>query len=259
MGSADVDLSDASPGCAPTGEQRLQRALAATLKRNLERPALDVEAFDGSKIARAQRGALAFLVSNMAHVEATSVPNLAALAACAPVPSISACFAAQIQDELAHGAMLERWLTVYDQRVAPHLLTRIGIRAAAITQHHAWLGISNAEILTEHYAAALLDELMVRVEEPCLRCVFGQIKKDEQRHKIIAVESVRLLRERGAHRTLVARLLGPVVELGTLMYFRQVFSRYLDRPCAALDLSHARILERALDEVHDAVRDGARA
>ncbi len=232
----------------------LERALAATLKRNRERPVVDFAAFDAACIPNEEREALSFFVVNLAFIERTSTPNLAALSRCAPVAAVRDCFAAQIHDEEAHGDMLVSWLAAAGVAGAAHPLTRAGIKAAELVQHHAWLGIKGAEILTEHYAAALIDALLPRLDEPCLRLVLEEIAKDERRHKVIAVESVRALREAGAHRGLVARLFGPVVERGTVLYFRRVFGGFLERPCAALALPHREILERALDEVHDALR-----
>lgn len=240
------------PAAVPT---RLARALAATLRRNRERPSIHYETFEASRIPADVRAGFGFLVVNMWYIEAHSTPNLASLAACAPVPLVSACFTAQIDDEIAHGAMLKRWLSLYAERSSPHIATRIGVAAAALSQKNAWLGIANAEILTEHYASALLDELIPRVDEPCLRAILEHIQSDEARHKVIAIESVRLLREHGCDRTMVARLFGPAVTRGTVAFFRRVFGRYLERDCGALALPHARILERALDEVSDALAD----
>src|SRR6185437_13660671 len=107
-------------------------------------------------------------------------------------------------DEIAHGQMLARWLATADVHAPVHMWTKLGVVAAGITQRNAWLGIANAEILTEHYAAAMLDELLTRVDEPCLRSIFAHIAEDEARHKIIAAESLRALREAGHDRSLTA-------------------------------------------------------
>jgi hypothetical protein len=235
---------------APTSP--LSRALADTVARNAHRPAIDYATFDASKVPREHRDALAFLVVNMEHIEATSTASIANIAMAAPLPEVSACFSAQVNDEIAHGNMLARWLSIAEMSAPVHLWTKLAVRAAALTQKNAWLGIANAEILTEHYAAALLDELMTRVDEPCLRSIFAHIAEDEARHKVIAAESLRALREAGHHRGLAVRLGGVVVENGTVAYFKHVFGAFLRGPIRALDLDADRILERALDEVADA-------
>ena len=100
-----------------------------------------------------------------------------------------------------------------------------------------------------------LDELIPRTDEPCLRSVLEHIQTDAQRHKVIAVESVRALREAGLDRRFIARLFGAVVEKCALLYFRHVSGYHLNEKCRALELPHERILERALDEVADAQRE----
>lgn len=88
--------------------------------------------------------------------------------------------------------------------------------------------------------------------EPYLTEIHAHIQRDEERHKIIVVESVRALRSAGLGRRFIARVFGPLVKRSALLYFRHGFGHHLQRSCAALELPHERILERALDEVQDA-------
>jgi hypothetical protein len=230
---------------------RLERATRATLLRNLERDAIDFDLFDAAKLRHREQ--LAFIVSQIAFIEAVSPRNLASLARSAPLPAVQAAFAAQIHDEIAHGRMLHAWLERADAPRDAHVASRLGAWAAERTQRDAWLGAKNAALLIEFYASALLDELVPRIDEPCLRSILEHIQKDEQRHKVIVVEAVRALREVGWDRRLVARALGPLVTAGTLAYFRRVFGHFLDERAPALAIPHGTILERALDESHTAL------
>ena len=207
--------------------------LAATLKRNLERPAVDFARFDAARVHPKEREALAFVVAQTAYIERVSPRNLANLAACIELPLVRACFAAQIHDEIAHGAMLSSWLDALGMRREPHGAAVFGAHAAAFTQRDPWLGTRNAALLIEYYASAMLDELAPRVEEPCLREIIAHIQKDEARHKVIAAEAVRALRAAGSDKRLIARVLGPVVDAGTLAYFRHVFGWFIDKRARA--------------------------
>ena len=152
--------------------------------------------------------------------------------------------------------MLRAWLArAGSARVHP--AARWGVSAGAVIQRDAWLGTKNLAVLTELYASALLDALLApsgggHVREPALRAIFLSIQKDEHRHKVIALESVRAMREAGVHRRLVVRLLGGAVENGTVFWFRTVFARYVAKHCGALALDHDRIIERTLDEAASA-------
>src|ERR1041385_1584981 len=116
----------------------LERLLTATTKRNYERPIVHYDAFNASKIPAAQRASLEFLILNMEYVERASTPNLRAIADGAPVAAISACFNAQIEDEVAHATMLGRWLNVAKIEGVADWRNRAGVRAAEAYQHHAW-------------------------------------------------------------------------------------------------------------------------
>lgn len=238
--------------------ERLQRALSATLRRNQERPAVDVATlFDARAMTSAERDALLSLVVQMEHIESNAPLNLGAIARAAPLAEVQACYTAQILDEIVHGAMLRAWLAC---ATAPatlprvHVAARWGVTLGAHVQRDAWLGTKNLAVLTELYASALLDDLLDggHVREPALRAVFESIQKDEHRHKVIAIESVRLMREHGVDRRFIVRVLGGAIENGTVAWFRTVFARYVAKHCAALDVNHDRVIERTLDEAASA-------
>jgi hypothetical protein len=247
-GACPPPLPAAEPRPLPS---RLERATRATLLRNADRPAIDYDTLDASRVAK--KDELAFIIAQVAFIEAESPRNLASLVRCAPVPAVRAAFAAQIHDEIAHGNMLYTWLAKMQVSTEVHVAARIGRFAAERTQQDAWLGAANAALLIEYYASALLDELLPRLEEPCLRSIVEHIQKDEQRHKVIAVEAIHALREIGWDRRLIVRALGPLVTKGTLAYFRYVFGYFLDKRAPSLELPNQMILERALDESHTAL------
>lgn len=233
----------------------LGRALAATLKRNQTRPAIDVAVmFASSAMSAQERAALVSLVTQMEHIETNAPLNLGAIARAAPLDEVRACYTAQILDEIVHGRMLREWLACTEMRAPVRAAARWGVTLGAIVQRDAWLGTKNLAVLTELYASALLDALLDggHVREPALRAIFESIQKDEHRHKVIAIESVRLMREHDVDKRLIVRLLGAAIENGTVAWFRTVFARYIAKHCAALDLDHARIIERTLDEAASA-------
>jgi hypothetical protein len=244
---------DAPSGTSPGAP--LARALAATLKRNVERPPIDVAgAFDASAMTHDERAALVDLVTQMEHIESNAPLNLGAIARAAPLDEVRACYTAQILDEIVHGRMLREWLACTQMRAPVRGAARWGVTLGALVQRDAWLGTKNLAVLTELYASALLDALLDggHVREPALRAVFESIQKDEHRHKVIALESVRLMRAHDVDKRLVVRVLGGAIENGTVMWFRTVFARYIATHCAALDVNHARIIERTLDEAASA-------
>jgi hypothetical protein len=251
----DVALDDDDPREAPHRWERLERVTRATLQRNLSRPLLDWTAFDDSALSATprHREELRFLVTQIAYIEATSHRNLAALARAAPLPAVQGAFAAQIHDEIAHGAMMQRWLGLIGGAAKVHPAARFGCWSAEMTQHDAWLGVANAALLIELYAAALLDELLPKVQEPALRALIEHVQKDEHRHKVIALESIAALHAVGWHRRLLVRALGPLITQGTRTYFRLVFGHFLDRQAPEIGLPHRRILERALDEARTGI------
>lgn len=234
---------------------RLDRALEATLKRNQTRPAIDVAAqFDAHAMTPDEAAALVRLVTQMEHIEKNAPLNLGAIARAAPLQAVQACYTAQILDEIVHGRMLRDWLACTGQRAPVKAAARWGVTLGAFVQRDAWLGTKNLAVLTELYASALLDELLdgCHVREPALRAVFESIQKDEHRHKVIAIESVRLMREHDVDKRLIVRLLGGAIENGTVAWFRTVFARYIATHCAVLELPHDRIIERTLDEAASA-------
>lgn len=236
---------------------RLERALQATLRRNVERPVIDMGAFDASRMSAPERAALLQLVTQMEHIERNAPLNLGAIARAVPLAIVQACYTAQILDEIVHGQLLRDWLVLAhggEARTRVHPCARWGVQLGALVQRDAWLGTRNTAVLTELYASALLDELLGggHVREPALRAILESIQKDEHRHKVIALESVRAMREAGLDRRLIVRVLGGAIERGTVLWFRTVFGRYIARHCQALDLPHARIIERTLDEAASA-------
>ncbi len=243
-------LAEAAVTHEEYGAALLSRALADSRQRNLSRPPNDGRAlFDEKRILSSAREALSFLVANLACIETASPPNLGS---CVPLPAISACFTAQIEDEIVHGALLARWLELSGAERMPPSATVFSIKAALLVQHDPWLGIGSVEILTEHYASALLDEVVARVDAPYLRVILVHIKVDEERHKAVAVVSVGALRAAGVHQGFLVRVFGPVVTHVAQRYVRHVFGQHLQRSGAARAVPHVEILERALDEVRDA-------
>jgi hypothetical protein len=253
VGPMDAPPPGTSPGA--TSGQRLERALAATLKRNQERPVIDVAAtFDASAMTLDERTALVNLVTQMEHIEKNAPLNLGAIARAAPLDEVATCYTAQILDEIVHGKMLREWLARTEMRAPVRAAARWGVTIGAVIQRDAWLGTKNLAVLTELYASALLDALLEggHVREPALRVIFESIQKDEHRHKVIAIESVRLMRAHDVDKRLIVRVLGGAIENGTVMWFRTVFARYIAKHCAALDLKHDLIIERTLDEAASA-------
>ena len=88
---------------------RLERAIRATHRRNAERPAVDLSAFDRQQVRQpAVRDALRAFLGNLYFLEAAGAANLSRLALGTPNAALRAAYGAQMGDELAHAQILRQ-------------------------------------------------------------------------------------------------------------------------------------------------------
>lgn len=248
---------------------RLARAIHATLRRNVERRhedgfGLPWEAFAAAQVPGAVTPskttssslttAFGFYVEQMFFTEAASPENLAALAASSPVAQVQQAFSAQIHDEVAHGRMMHRYLVEKLGRTNPreHWVSFVGRRAGKVMQRvHPAVGARAVTMAIEYYASSLADQLLERIDEPLLRAVLMDIQKDENRHRVLAVESAALLQEAGAGQSWLgvasAAILLPLAE----GWFRHVMNGTLRRHCGALGVPFGDLYERAVVDMRE--------
>jgi hypothetical protein len=235
---------------------RLERAIQATLKRSVERrlDALPWQTFDAKKLTHTSsskvRDAFGFYVTQMYFTEASSPENLAALAAAAPVAQVQKAFAAQIHDELAHGALLARYvgdcLAATDPR--EHAVSFVGRASGRWLQSlHPAAGARAVTMAIEYYASNLAEALLDIVEEPLLRACLQDILKDEHRHRVLAVESVRLLKAAGVGQGRVGRATAAVLLPLSEAWFRHVMNGTLRRHCGVLGIAFGDLYERSVE------------
>jgi hypothetical protein len=235
---------------------RLDRAIQATLKRNVERrvDALPWDSFDGTKLtaqsSSAIRDAFGFYLTQMYFTEAASPENLAALSAASPVAQVQQAFAAQIQDELAHGALLARYVgeCVGDRHPREHAVSFVGRSSGKWLQSvHPVVGAQAVTMAIEYYASNLAEALLAIVDEPLLRACLQDILRDEHRHRVLAVESVHLLKAAGVGQGLLGRASAAVLLPFSEAWFRHVMNGTLRRRCGVLGIPFGDLYERSLE------------
>lgn len=235
--------------------ERLDRAIQATLKRNVDRrvDALPWATFDGGKLtpssSSAVRDAFGFYLTQMYFTEASSPENLAALASSSPVAQVQQALTAQVQDELAHGAMLGRYVhdCLGEQHPREHAVSFLGRWSGkALQTLHPVVGCQAVTMAIEYYASNLAEALLAKVDEPLLRALLQDILKDEHRHRVVAVESTKLLRDAGVGQGLVGRTTAAVLLPLAEGWFRHVMNSTLRRRCGVLGIPFDELYERAV-------------
>jgi hypothetical protein len=240
---------------------RLDRAIQATLRRNVERrvDSLPWDTFDATKLTSSSsssiRDAFGFYLTQMYFTEASSPENLATLSAAAPVAQVQQAFTAQIQDELAHGALLARYVSdcVGDQSPREHVVSFVGRASGKWMQSlHPAVGAQAVTMAIEYYASNLAEALLGIVDEPLLRVCLQDILKDEHRHRVLAVESVHLLKAAGVGEGIVGRATAAVLLPLAEGWFRHVMNATLRRRCGVLGIPFDELYERSVEAMrHD--------
>ncbi len=251
-----MDLALTSISFEATTE-RLERVVRATLKRNVDRPELEWTLFDPSRLDAQQQRALGFFLQQMRYIEATSPANLATLAKHTPVASLRSAYAAQMQDERAHAALLGRYANLLDAPTDVRWENVVGCEVGKLLQRDAYAGALAVLTSIEFYATALIDEVLARVDEPLLHALFQHILKDEARHKVLATEAVRLLEREGIGQSRLSRARVAFARRMVDVYFLQLVAPALARFAAPLGLPGREVYERARDEIADAFAQGA--
>lgn len=253
-------MTELTPAFFSTTE-RLDRIVKATLKRNVERPAVDGALFDARALEGPRREALVFLVEQMCFTEATSGKNLAQLAASTPLMPLRAAYAAQMQDERAHADMLRAYLRerLGRERVSAHWANSVGRTLGEAAQLHPMAGVVAVTMSIEYFAAALIDDLVEKLEEPLLRAILEHLRVDESRHKALAAEATRLLAEHGFVSGFWNRACVGAARAGADLWFRRVYAAALRPAADALGLDARGVYERARDEMDVVLREGAAA
>jgi hypothetical protein len=245
--------------------ERLDRAIHATLRRNVERrvDALPWATFDASKLtpssSSAVRDAFGFYLTQMYFTEAASPENLAALASSSPVAQVQQALTAQVQDELAHGAMLGRYVhdCLGEHHPREHVVSFFGrFSGKALQSLHPVVGCQAVTMAIEYYASNLAEALLARVDEPMLRALLQDILKDEHRHRVLAVESTRLLRDAGVGQGVIGRASAAVLLPLAEAWFRHVMNGTLRRRCSVLGVPFADLYERAVEAMRTDLAHG---
>jgi hypothetical protein len=234
--------------------ERLDRAIHATLRRNVDRrvDALPWASFDATKLtssSSAVREAFGFYLTQMYFTEAASPENLAALAAASPVAQVQQALGAQIHDELAHGAMLARYVhdCLGQDHPREHLVSYAGRASGKLLQSfHPAVGCQAVTMGIEYYASNLAEALLARVDEPLLRALLQDILKDEHRHRVLAVESTKLLQQAGVGQGVLGRATAAVLLPLAEAWFRHVMNGTLRRRCGVLGIPFGDLYERAV-------------
>jgi hypothetical protein len=186
----------------------------------------------------------------MYFTEASSPENLAALSAASPIAQVQQAFAAQMQDELAHGALLARYVTdcIGDKNPREHLVSFVGRASGKWLQSvHPTVGAQAVTMAIEYYASNLAEALLAIVDEPLLRACLQDILKDEHRHRVLAVESVHLLKAAGVGQGVVGRATAAVLLPVAEAWFRHVMNSTLQRQCGVLGIAFSDLYERSVE------------
>lgn len=249
-----LDLrSDTSASFEATTD-RLERIVRATLKRNASRPEIEWALFDPSSLDDQERRALGFFIRQMRYIEATSPANLATLAKHTPVASLRSAYGAQMQDERAHAALLARYGDLLEAPPDVRWENVVGCEVGKLLQRDPYAGAVAVLTSIEFYATALIDEVLLRVDEPLLHALFKHILLDEARHRTLAVEAVRLLEREGIGQSRLSRARVAFARGMVDVYFLQLVAPALQRFAAPLGLPGRQVYERARDEIADAFK-----
>ena len=257
-----LGLSTVARAAYRTDSVRLDRVIQATLRRNIDRRAngfgLPWETFAPQQVpsstsqSSALRDAFSFYIEQMYFTEAASPENLAALAASSPVAQVQQAFAAQIQDEIAHGQMLQRYvvdkLGYSDPR--EHWVSYVGRKSGKVMQAmHPAVGARAVTMAIEYYASSLAEALLEKVDEPLLRAILQDIQKDENRHRVLAVESAALLQTAGVGQSFVGRATAALLLPAAEAWFRHVMNGALRSHCAVMGIPFGDLYEKAVEHM----------
>lgn len=251
-----LDLDPHRGSAFEATSERLERVVRATLKRNAERPELDWSLFDPSRLDDEQRRALGFFLRQMRYIEGTSPANLATLAKHTPVAALRSAYAAQMQDERAHAALIGRYADLLDAPTAVRWENVVGCEVGKLLQRDPYVGALAVLTSIEFYATALIDEVLARVDEPLLGELFRHILKDEARHRVLAIEAVQLLEREGVGQGKLTRARVAFARRMVDVYFMGLVAPALSRFAAPLGLPGREVYERARDEIADALSAG---
>lgn len=238
---------------------RLHKAIAATKKRQQTRPAIDWQAFDRERLESSldvkERQAFAFVLAQMQAFEAAAPRSLRVLAKATPIAAVQESYLAQIDDEIVHTAMFERYRsTIGASAVAQHPVTKISPHAAAFIQHDPVVGAVGVTTGIEFFAVEVMRALKARVDEPLFLALMDHIEVDERRHQVLAVEAVAAL----GH----AQLIRPGLAQSRLRagrrvveaFFRHATCRAYAEPAHILGVDVRALYERSLDTIADHFR-----
>jgi hypothetical protein len=233
-------------------EKKIERITQATLKRNVERPEIPWEIFDGDRIPPQMRPGLEYFLVQLYYTEAIGPQNLATLAEHTPVTSLKSAYLAQCQDEHAHAAFFRRYLTVHLGRkdLSPDAMTVAACNGGRVVQHDPVVGLSAVTMGIEYFACALIDALVPQIEEPLLLALFAHLRKDEERHKALARAALRRLLPNADEK--LGRMDRVRLKAGRAAveaFMRHVICPVYQRRMGTLELPMRRLYEQSLDEI----------
>jgi hypothetical protein len=230
---------------------RLKKIWRATLKRNADRPAIDLEGFDGALLKDpAVKESLRFFLEQLMFTEAAGAANLAFMASRTPNAQLRACYGAQIQDEVAHAQVLRDYLTrcLGQTSLREEGVSVLSRRLGMVAQRHPLIGVQAVTMGIEFYAGVILDAIVVALPEPALQATLRHILQDENRHKALTVEAVRVLESQGISQSPLGKLKRAAILKTSEAFFRHVLHPTIARRCAPLGVVWKDLYERSLDE-----------
>lgn len=228
---------------------RLEKIVRATLKRNLERPAIDFEALDTKHYDAETTRMVGFVARQLQYIEDVGAQNLALLGRYQNVMSLRAAYAAQIQDERAHGLLLSRYAHALGAEPIARWQPVLGTAGGKLIQHDVWAGSVGVMTLVEFFASRLLEDLRVRIDEPVLREIFAHILVDEHRHRALAIEATRLMYTLGLSRAPLARARLRFAREAAKLFFVHMIAPMLDREAPALGIDGRALYEESYEEI----------
>lgn len=245
--------------------ERLEKVTKATAKRNAERPELPWTAFDRTQVPRDIEKSLLFLLTQMYYTEASSADNLASLVKNTKNASLRAVYAAQIQDEVVHGRLLYRYLHEcwgkQPQELQPHAFSVVAQQSALAIQRDPVAGVVAITMGIEFFTSAMLKAIEEKnaITEPVLQSMLQQIRQDEERHRVIAVESAVLLEKshfleeaRWAQKLALWRC-GKTLDV-VAFFYRHIATPLLQKTCSDFGVSFRQIYEQSLVDIQHALQ-----
>lgn len=238
---------------------RLYKAIAATKKRQQTRPAVDWDAFDQDRLEASldakERKAFAFVLAQMQAFEAAAPRSLRVLANATPIAAVQESYHAQIDDEIVHTAMFQKYReAICASAIGQHPVTRISPHAAAFIQHDPVVGAVGVTTGIEFFAVEVLRALKARVDEPLFRALIDHIEVDERRHQVLAVEAVAALGQAQLIRPGVARARIRAGRRVVEAFFRHATCRAYAEPAHVLGVDVRGLYEKSLDTISDHFR-----